>query len=286
MATLREIKRRIESVKSTQQITRAMKMVSAAKLRKSQQLLSQTRPYADELDQIISFLSSRHKINNHPLFQTREPHKVCYVLVTAEKGLCGGFNAHLIRTANEYLLSTKAKESCLITIGRKGYEFYKSRHLPISGYFIDFLNKFEFKNAKNIAFALQKRFIERKYDQIFFIYNEFKSIIKQDVVVKQFLPVVAKEEVIHDSPITVVFDPHPEVILDKLLPMSLNYAVYRILLESITAEHAARMTAMEAASDNAQEMIKDLLLFYNKARQAAITKELNEIVSGAEALKG
>ncbi len=284
MATLREIKRRISSVKSTQQITRAMKMVAAAKLRKSQQWLTQSRPYAEELFRLASFLSQRRMVGSHPYFEQRPVKNVCYVLITADRGLCGSFNSNLIRTANQELEKYVPLKPCLMTVGRKGYDHYKRREYPVAGYYVDFFNSLSLNNAEEIVNRLVKRFEEKAIDQIFVVYNEFQSIVQQRILVKPFLPIVPLPA--PEKDFDMLYEPHPRVILDDLLPNALKYQMYQMLLESYTAEQGARMTAMEQASDNADAMIKDLVLFYNKTRQAAITTELSEIVSGAEALRG
>lgn len=286
MATLREIKHRIGSVKSTQQITRAMKMVAAAKLRKSQQLLSQSRPYATELYRLASELSHRRMVGTHPYFEERPGNNVCYVLITADRGLCGSFNTHLIRTAHEELETYSPTKPCLVTVGRKGYEHYKRREYPVAGHYVDFFNQLSLNHAKTIVKRLLHRFQQKSIDRVFVVYNEFESIVQQRIVIKPFLPMVPWPQHDYEKNMDILFDPHPQVILDEIAPMALNYSMYQMLLQSYTAEQGARMTAMEQASDNADEMIKDLVLFYNKTRQAAITKELSEIVGGAEALRG
>ncbi len=284
MATLREIKRRIESVKSTQQITKAMKMVAAAKLRKSQQQLVQTRPYADKLFNVVCELARMPVNKQHPWFKKRDPQNVLYVLVTADRGLCGSFNSNLIKRAVDEIGEHPGSKK-LITIGRKGYDHFRRRDYRIVGKYIDFFNKVTFDDAKKVAASLVEKFERKKVDRIYIIYNEFQSIIRQQIIVKQFLPIeISETDFAEEKP--ELFEPHPQTILEALAAKALHYSMYRILLESFTAEQGARMTAMETASDNANDMIKSLVLFYNKARQAAITKELNEIVSGAEALRG
>lgn len=285
MATLREIRQRIASVKSTQQITRAMKLVAAAKLRKSQQQLLKTRPYSEELNRAISILMRRGLTAGHPLFKERENHHVCYVLVTADRGLCGSFNANLIRSAVLEIEKHSPIKPCLVTIGRKGYDYFRRREYPIAANHIDFFNRLNIKHAEKIASRLIRRFLNGDVDRVYVVYNEFKTIVQQKIVVKQFLPIVM-EPFEEPEPSGMLFQPHPRQILNRLLPKSIYFTLYRMLLESTTAEYGARMTAMELASDNAEEMIHDLILFYNKARQAAITKELSEIVGGAEALRG
>ena len=283
MATLREIRRRIDSVKSTQQITKAMKMVAAAKLRKAQQQLASARPFYDELAEIVGRIAVLKSGHNHPYFTQRKTNHDCYVLITADRGLCGSFNSNLIRTATKQL-QAEGGQACLLIVGKKGYDHLRRTDAKIEGKYIDFYNNLSFQDAAKITNTLVKNFENKKFDRVFIIYNEFESIIQQGITVKQFLPVIPKK---HDKrPVTIVYEPHPDKVLNHLAPTCLQYQFYCMLLESYTAEQSARMTAMETAADNADEMIKRLILFYNKARQAAITTELTEIVSGVEALKG
>lgn len=284
MATLREIKRRINSVKSTQQITKAMKMVAAAKLRKSQMQLVAARPYAHELGNMLGHIAGQSKKDNRYLAQTK-PKSTCYVMITSDKGLCSSFNSNIIRRTVEEMEHSQAIKNHLIVIGRKGYDHFKRLETPIRHHYIDFINNLEPKHAKNIASVLIKEFLAKKYDRVNIVYQEFKSAVQQRIVVEQFLPIPPQEKtekIIGGY----IFDPSPNIILDNIIPMHLNYQMWRIMLESSASEHGARMTAMETATDNATEMIKMLVLYYNQARQAAITNELNEIVSGAEALQG
>lgn len=286
MATLREIKRRIDSVKSTQQITKAMKMVAAAKLRKSQEELGANRPFSDKAFEIIGILSRQKAAKNHPYFTKRSGKKILCVFVSADRGLCGSFNSNLIRVAEKSLRSLKERNASLVAIGKKGYDHF--RHIedaPLVGKYVDFFNKLSFDDAIKITDELIEAYEQKRFDSICVVYNSFKSIAKQKIIVKQFLPIVPVKSKEPD-PVATVFEPHPEKMLNELLRTSLQLDMYRILLESFTAEQSARMNAMETASENANDMIKRLVLYYNKARQAAITTELNEIVSGAEALKG
>ncbi len=286
MATLRNIKRRIASVRSTQQITRAMKMVAAAKLRKAQAQLQSARPYAKDLQEVLAQVAGRSKKKTHPLLEQRSGERVCFVMVTADRGLCGSFNANLIRrTLLEYNQSS-APEKFIFIVGRKGYDVLRRRNLPIVAHFIDIFHHLEFSTAQKIAGSLMELFLQRKFDRVLIIYNEFKSAIQQRIVVEQFLPIQPISPPEGRYAVGFIYEPSPERILDALCPLSLNIQIWRILLESHASELGARMTAMETATENAEDMINELVLFYNKTRQAAITKELNEIVSGAEALRG
>jgi F-type H+-transporting ATPase subunit gamma len=284
MATLREIKNRIDSVKSTQQITKAMKMVAAAKLRKSQNNLLEMRPYSNNLFRITSRLAQIPANKKHRFFAKSTSKKTLFVLITSDRGLCGSFNTNLIKTATEEMNNYPGK-SQLVTLGRKGFEFFTRRNYPVAGKYIDFFNKVSTADANKITRYIVDLYVQKKFGKIFIIYNEFQSIIHQNIVVKQFLPVVPSA-VTEEEQDYQIFEPHPQMMLDELIPKALVYSMNLILLESYCAEQGARMTAMETASDNAKDMIKSLVLFYNKARQAAITNELNEIVSGAEALRG
>lgn len=287
MATLREIKRRIDSVKSTQQITKAMKMVAAAKLRKAQEELNANRPYSDKVFEIIGTLSRQTVVKDHPYFVKRGTKKVCCVFVTADRGLCGSFNSNLIRVAEGKMAALQNRKASLVTIGKKGYDhFRRIEDARLVGKYTDFFNKLTFSDAVKITDELIAQYEKGRFDSICVIYNNFKSIAQQKIVVKQLLPIIPVINKNVPEAVATVFEPHPEKMIDELLRTSLQLDMYRILLESFTAEQNARMMAMETASENANDMIKTLVLYYNKARQAAITTELNEIVSGAEALKG
>ncbi len=286
MATLRTIKRRINSVRSTQQITRAMKMVAAAKLHKVQNRLVSSRPYTDALKEMMGSVVARSKINLHPLLEKRPARRICFVLVTADRGLCGGFNNNLIKRAIRELEATTARKADLFAIGRKGYEYFKRREYAIPYHRIDFFNHLEFSQADEISQTLIDLYLNETYDRVYVIYSEFISAVQQEIVVHPLLPVqpMAAQDQHHEG--FFKFEPSPRRILSELCPKSVQMQMWRILLESNTSELGARMAAMEAATDNAEEMIKELTLFYNKTRQAAITKEINEIVGGAEALRG
>ena len=287
MATLRHIRRRIASVRSTQQITKAMKMVAAAKLRKAQNRLESTRPYAGEMAEVIGHLAAQLKRKKHPLIeQRRKQDQICFVLITADKGLCGSFNTNIIRRLDGEWEACTAPEKYLVTVGRKGNDFFRRRRFTIINHYMDVFKELEFKHAQTIASELIRLYTAKKADRILVVHSHFKSAAQHEVVVEQFLPI---QPVIRDRerfPVGFIFEPNPMKILDEICPRHLDVQMWRMLLENNTSEFAARMTAMETATENAGDMIKELVLFYNKARQAAITKELNEIVGGAEALKG
>ena len=287
MATLRTIRRRIASVKSTQQITKAMKMVAAARLRKAQERMLRARPYAKSLDELLGHVAAKVDPSLHPLLQVREPKRVAFVVVTGDRGLCGSFNANIIRRgANEMNASRQSNlEIELITVGKKGFEHFNRRHYPIIEKYINFFDKLDFSHAQDIAALIKEKYIDGQFDRIYLVYNEFKSAIQQNIIVQQLLPIVPRPPQDEKYAADYIFEPSPIKLLDKLCPLYLNIEIWHALLESFAAEMGARMAAMGAASDNAKELIIQLTLYYNKVRQASITRELMDIVGGAEALK-
>ncbi len=287
MANLREIRKRISSVKSTQQITKAMKMVAAAKMRRAQENILAFRPYAYELRNLIADLSAKvEDFTQVPLMARRPVNKVLLVVVTADRGLCGAFNSNIVRRAAERIHEYPDAEVELFMVGRKGVEFFHHRHVTINGQKVNFFNDLSFADALDLSETILKIYREQNYDRVEFVYNEFKSAIQQNVIVEQFLPFVP-DEALEKSPeqVDFIYEPDKAAILNAVIPKHLHVQVWRILLESNAAEQGARMTAMENATDNAEEMIHDLTIYYNRTRQASITTEISEIVSGAEALK-
>ncbi len=287
MATLREIRDRITSVTSTQQITKAMKMVAAAKLRRAQENILAFRPYSYELRNLIGHLvATASDLTGIPLLEKRPVEKVLLVVVTSDRGLCGAFNGNIIRRTVQRVAEYKDREVSLFVIGRKSAEFFSKRDYTIQGEKINLFNHLKFEDAVDISSQLVSLYLNGAFDRIEFVYNEFKSAIQQNLQVEQFLPFVS-EEGSDDTRAQVdfIYEPGKIEILNTLIPKHLNVQVWRILLESNAAEQGARMTAMESATDNAQEMIDRLTVHYNRSRQAAITTEISEIVSGAEALK-
>ncbi len=287
MANLREIRKRISSVKSTQQITKAMKMVAAAKLRRAQENILAFRPYAYELRSLIADLSAKVEDQTQVPLMTRRPvKKVLLVVVTADRGLCGAFNSNIVRHAAERINDYPEAEVELFMVGRKGLEFFQHRHVTINGQKINFFNDLAFGDALDLSETILRIYQEQNFDRVEFIYNEFKSAIQQNVIVEQFLPFVPDEEAEKSKEqVDFIYEPDKISILNAVIPKHLHVQVWRILLESNAAEQGARMTAMENATDNAEEMIHDLTIYYNRTRQASITTEISEIVSGAEALK-
>jgi len=287
MATLREIRKRISSIRSTQQITKAMKMVAAARLRKAQERITAIRPYAYDLKELIAHLIAvSPELRNVPLLARRPVEKVLLVVVTADRGLCGGFNSNILRAASRRVSEYGDKEVALFTVGRKSTEFFTRRNYEVVEKKLNFFNALSFEDALEISRNLVSAYTDRTYDRIEIIYNEFKSAIQQNVIIEQFLPFVPDEEMVSEKvQIDFLYEPDKMAIINEAIPKDLNVQAWRILLESNAAEQGARMTAMESATDNAQELIDKLTLFYNRARQAAITTEISEIVGGAEALK-
>jgi F-type H+-transporting ATPase subunit gamma len=282
MANLLDIKRRIRSVKNTQQITRAMKMVAAARLRRSQDRILATRPYALEIRSVIANLAAQPEGPRHPLLEQRQGERVLLVLVSGDKGLAGSFNANVLRRSLERLAQWPQVE--LLLLGKKGADFYRRKGRPIFGSHSALFSSVEYADAERIARELIEAYTGGRYDRVHVIYNQFKSMMLQELTEEQLLPVVPAVEPARASGREYLFEPSAQEILEELLPRYLSFQVYRILLESQAAEHAARMTAMDAATKNASEMIDGLTLQYNRARQAAITKEIIEVVSGANAL--
>ena len=288
MANLKEIKRRIQSVKNTQQITKAMKLVAASKLRKAQQAILDARPYAIKMMDVINHLAARCNSDLHPLLDDREGKRTLLLIITSDKGLCGGFNGSIIRKTAQYLKDNDQNENSLIVARKKGNDIFSNRPVTIVEDLVGWTKDFDYLKAQAIGGNLATMFSENKIDKVLVIYNEFKSVMQQEVVVEQLLPVVPeKVEQGKDSvAMDYIYEPDEETILNVLLKRYVADVVYRAFLESSASEHGARMTAMDSASRNAGEMIDGLTLTYNKARQAYITKELIEIVNGAEALKG
>jgi F-type H+-transporting ATPase subunit gamma len=286
MPTLRDIRRRIGSVRSTQQITKAMKMVAAAKLRRAQENILATRPYARKLGDTIGHIMARMEENPNPLLQVRPVEKILLVVVTADRGLCGGFNNNIIRYAGQRIQAQGQAELWIYPVGRKGYDHFFKRSMKIFDHKINLFNQLRFNNAVEIVQNLVRVYESNRFDRIDIVYNQFKSAIQQNITLEQFLPFVPDPEMrAARSQIDFLYEPGKQEILRVLIPRHLNLQMWKILLESNAAEQGARMSAMESATENAEDLIAALSLWYNRARQAAITKEISEIVGGAEALK-
>ncbi len=299
MASLRDIRKRIKSVKNTRQITKAMKMVAAAKLRKAQDAIIAARPYAGMLDQIIADLASRSEGEElaHPLLTSRPVRKVELLLLTSDRGLAGGFNSNVIRRASRFIYENNGLSIEVSTVGRKGNDFFRNRGQAMRKDFGQLYQRLDYTHASQVAQELSTRFRNGDVDAVYVIYNEFITAISQQVKVAQLLPLQglteAKAPAQAGAPAAAVgptlvdfkYEPGRQDVLDRLVPQSIAIKLYRALLESVASEHGSRMSAMDNATSNASDMIASLSLTYNRTRQAVITKELMEIVSGAEALK-
>jgi len=288
MANLLDIRRRIKSVKNTQQITKAMKMVSAAKLKRAQDRVINARPFANKMSEVLGELAAQTTEEfNHPLLDARGDERYLVVLVTADKGLCGAFNANLLKATQAFLKEHADKKIELVTIGRKGRDFYRRRG-QIVGEYVGLTGKgrVQFEEALEVAHDIVKRFTnEEEIDKVFLIFAEFKSVLSQRIVVEQLLPIsraTAEEQPAEAK--DYIFEQPPAEIFSHMLPRLVETQIFRALLESIASEQGARMTAMDSASKNAGELISSLTLNMNRVRQAAITREIIEIVSGAAAL--
>ena len=290
MPSLRDIRNRIGSVKSTRQITKAMKMVAAAKLRRAQDAILKTRPYAQLLDQTLTRIAARaaaEEVVAHPLLAPRVQRTAEVVVVTSDRGLAGGFNSNIARRTQRFLTesSDRFEGIQLTTIGKKGRDFFRARKLEVRKDFTGVHADLRYEKAEAIAAEFTQRYLAGEVDAVFLAYNEFKSAIAQKPVVVQLLPIETASAAQAPVGIDFKYEPSREALLADLLPRQIAMQVWRALLESAASEHGARMSAMESATKNAEEMIAALTLQYNRARQAYVTKELMEIVSGAEALK-
>lgn len=290
MATLRDIKLRIKGVKSTQQITKAMKMVAAAKLRRATEAILNARPYSKRISTLLSHLVTEDDRNSNPLFSEREVKSVAIVVVTADRGLCGAFNTNIIKEASRFIeedVKRTGKDYKLYCLGKKGSDYFGKRNYNIGKSFPGLFSHLNYATAQSLVDELIKNYLDGSIDKVILIFNEFKSIIQQKIVVEQFLPIAAPEhdkfEKLESS--NYIYEPDQKSIFNYLVPKHLKAQMWRVLLESNASEFAARMTAMDNATTNAKELIRTLSLTYNSKRQAAITTEILEIVSGANALK-
>lgn len=293
MPSLKEVRIRIASVKSTQQITSAMKMVAASKLRKAQNAILKMRPYAAKLKDILQNLSaSIESGDNNPYASNRELNKVLVVVITSNRGLCGAFNSNILKATVNHINTNynsllQAGNVDLMTIGRKGSEYFTKRAYKVVSSHDHLFDVLTYENTSALATSIMETFTSKQYDRVEIVYNQFKNAAVQQLVVEQFLPIEPPKSKAAESKNNTefIFVPSKEEIVTELIPKSLKIQFYKSVLDSYASEHGARMTAMHQATDNAGTLIKELNLSYNKARQAAITKEILEIVSGAEALK-
>ncbi len=288
MPTLLDFRRRIRSVKSSQQITRAMKFVAAARLRRAQEAALAARPYAKELARLLRSIMSRIVEPQHPLLEKRPENNILAIVLTGERGLAGAFNANILRKANEFFRANKGKKVVTIPVGKKGRDALKKAGFNFAGEYVNVLARVEFKTAREIANLATDLYIKGEIDAVYIIFSEFKSVLAPNLTTEKLLPIEKiedegekKKDGAPESQVDYIYEQQPEQILGKLLPKYIETQVLRAMLESSASEYAARMTAMESATKNAGDVIEALTLHMNKVRQAAITKEIIEIVSGA-----
>lgn len=294
MPNLQDVRRRIRSVKSMQQLTRAMKMVSAARLKRAQDRVTAARPYSDTMMRMLSRLAARAGDYSHPLIEPRGDHHHLIVLITADKGLCGAFNTNLTKSALQFVREHSDKKIELVAVGKKGRDFFRRRRVPILREYIGMVSRtIDNSDAADIAAFIMSAYVaeDSTIDKVHLIYNEFRSVLSQKVILKQLLPIGAEgirggEQEGDAQLIDYLYEQPPSVIFGRLLPRFVENQVFHALLESVASEHGARMTAMDAASKNAGEVISTLTLNMNRIRQASITREIIEVVSGAQALEG
>lgn len=291
MANLKEVRNRIASVSSTQQITKAMKMVSAAKLKRATNAIMQMRPYATKLNEMLTNLSASLEDASSPYMQVREPVRVLIVAVTSNRGLAGAFNTNVIKAANNVVLEKytdqlRAGNVSIVAIGKKAQEYYERRKYKVVGNNNELFNQLTFDNTSSITEAIMQGFVNGDYDRVELIYNHFRNAAVQFIMTEQLLPVPKpdKKEALKAAQVDYILEPSQEQIVEELIPKNIKVQLYKAILDSHASEHGARMTAMDKATDNAGDLLKALKLSYNQARQAAITTELSEIVSGAAAL--
>jgi len=288
MPTLLDFRRRIRSVKNSQQITRAMKFVAAARLRRAQEAALAARPYARELARVLRSTMARIQEPQHPLLERREEKNALAIVLTGERGLAGAFNANILRKANEFFRANRDKKVVTIPVGKKGRDALKKAGFTLAGEWVNVLARVEFKSAREIAKLATDLYAEKKVDSVYIVFSEFKSVVAANLTVEKLLPVEAigdedrkndKEKA--EAQVDYIYEQPEAQLLDKLLPRYIETQILRAMLESSASEYAARMTAMESATKNAGDVIEALTLYMNKVRQAAITKEIIEIVSGA-----
>jgi F-type H+-transporting ATPase subunit gamma len=286
MASLRDIRKRIASVKNTQKITNAMKMVAAAKLRRAEENVTAARPFADKMRDVLASLASRTNPAAHAMLDVREPKRVLLILVTADRGLCGAFNSSLIRRSEALIREMTAKgiQVDLLTVGRKGNDYFRRRKVQIVKSFSNVMNNITYELAGDIVSEAAQRFVAGEYEEIYALYNRFRSAVTQVLTLRKLLPVAPEQP--GPRQLEYLYEPSEEELLESVLPRYVQIQVFTALLDSVASEQGARMTAMEAATSNAEEMIHKLTLKANRMRQESITTELMEIVGGAEALKG
>lgn len=288
---LKEVRNRIKSVTSTQQITKAMKMVSAAKLRRAQDAIIQMRPYAQKLQEMLSNIASSSSDMALPLAEERAVERVLLIPVTSDRGLCGAYNSNVIKAtrqliADKYASQHAAGNVTILPIGKKGFEYFTKNNYNVVADFWTIFADLSFDNVRNAAVYAQKAFLNKEYDRVELIYSQFKNAATQKFVTEAYLPIPKVENEGSNKNSDFIYEPSKEILVQELMPKILNTQVFKAVLDANASEHGARMTAMDKASENANELLKNLKISYNRARQAAITTELTEIVSGAAALQG
>jgi F-type H+-transporting ATPase subunit gamma len=287
MANLRELRKRIASVKNTQKITNAMKMVSAAKLRRAEEAIKAARPFADKMRDVLMSLAARTNPGAHALLEVRPPKKALLILITADRGLCGAFNANLNRRSEAFIreMNEKGVQVDMINVGRKGNDYFRRRKVNLVGTFVNVMNNVTYELSGRVVSLAVEKFTTGEYEEVYILYNSFRSAVRQVLTLRKLLPVTPEEEGWKRRR-EYLYEPSEEALLDSILPRYVQVQIFTGMLDSVAAEHGARMSAMEAATSNADEMIYRLTLKLNRLRQESITTELMEIVGGAEALKG
>ena len=289
MPSLIDIRRRVRAVKSTQQITKAMKMVSASKLRRAQERIVNARPFAQKMLSVLNSLAARVDPSAHPLLAEREAGdgRTLLIVITADKGLAGSFNTNIVKAASQFATETPGRQVAMGLVGRKGRDFFRRRGFDVRYEDVGLFSALKLSHAQAVAARAIEEFTAGRVSSVYLVYNEFKSVMTQRVVVERLLPIAKLDEAAGGSPagagVDYLYEPSPEAIIGELLPKHVESQIFRALLESAASEHAARMTAMDSATRNAGEMIEGLTLYMNKVRQAAITREIIEVVSGAQA---
>jgi F-type H+-transporting ATPase subunit gamma len=291
MPSLLDIRRRVRAVKSTQQITKAMKMVAASKLRRAQERIQQARPFASQMQRVLNSLASRVDPAAHPLLdERREPKaggRALLFVITADRGLCGSFNTNVIKSSSSFIVEHRDRKVALGLVGRRGRDYFGRRGFEVRYEQVNLFATLKFADAQAMAKTAIDSFVKGEVDSVHLVYNEFKSVMQQRVVVEQLLPIprtVFNDPAAATPIVEYKYEPSADKLFEHLIPSHIEVQIYRALLESAAAEHAARMTAMDAATRNSAEMIEQLTLYMNKVRQAAITREIIEVVSGAQAL--
>lgn len=286
MPNLKDIKRRIGSVKNTQQITKAMKLVAAAKLRRAQESVMASRPYSEKVAEAMESVAMRAREDSHPMLRRKEPENILIIVMSGDKGLCGPFNTNVLKAAAKIIADNPGKGVSLIITGRKGVDFFRRRNINIQKVILDYGKKLGYKLAGELAAIASEEFSSGRVDKVYMVYNKFRNVVVQIPTTVSLLPVaIAKRDEHATPPVDYEYEPSEAEILNEVLTRYIESQIYQSLLESAASENGARMTAMDAATKAAKEMIEGLTLVYNRARQAAITKEIIEVVTGADAIK-